>query len=252
MEPKPAHLGPAYAAQFQDQAIAAAYPARPPYPDEVFDILTGLIAGQADELCAVLDLGSGTGDIARPLARRLMQCKPPGRVDAVDQSQAMIARGRALSGGDAPNLNWILGAVEDAPLRPPYALVTAGESIHWMAWEMLFPRLRAVMAPSALLAIIERGELAAPWHAPMLELIIAYSTNQKFQPYDVLNELARRTLFTLIGQRRTAPVSVTQRITRYIEALHSRNGFSRDRMPPERATELDERLHATLAPYAQD
>ena len=35
MIPKPAHLGPDYAAQFQDAAVAGAYHTRPPYPDVV-------------------------------------------------------------------------------------------------------------------------------------------------------------------------------------------------------------------------
>lgn len=250
IEPKPAHLGPVYAAQFQDEAIADAYYARPSYPDEVFDILLELLAGATHPSRAVLDLGCGTGDIARPLAKRLAALAPPGRVDAVDQSRAMIAHGRAQPGGDAPNLTWITGAAEDAPLRPPYALVVAGESIHWMAWERIFPRLRAVLAPGAPLAIVERGELPAPWQARMLELIVAYSTNHEFQPYDLLHEITRRGLFTLAGQRRTRPLPVTQRVDEYIEALHSRNGFSRDRMPPERAAELDDQLRDLLAPYA--
>jgi len=250
MEPKPAHLGPAYAAQFQDEAVAAAYPARPPYPDEVFDILVELMVGAADAPRSVLDLGCGTGDIARPLARRLAALTPPGLVDAVDQSQAMIAHGSTQPGGDAPNLTWIFGAAEDAPVQPPYALVTAGESIHWMAWEQLFPRLRTVLAPTALLAVIERDELPTPWRAPMLDLIIAYATNREFQPYDLLHEITRRGLFTLVGQRRTHPVAVTQSVVAYIETLHSRNGFSRDRMAPALAAELDARLRALLAPYA--
>src|SRR5436309_15943530 len=107
MLPKPAHLGPAYAAQFGDAAVVAAYQHRPPYPDAVFDLLAGLIAGEPR---VVLDLGCGTGDVARPLAPRV------ARVDAVDIAPAMLAQGRALPGGDHPHLRWILGSAETAPL----------------------------------------------------------------------------------------------------------------------------------------
>ena len=41
---KPAHLGPAYAAQFQDAAVVAAYPYRPAVPDAVLSVLTGLVS----------------------------------------------------------------------------------------------------------------------------------------------------------------------------------------------------------------
>src|SRR3712207_9196681 len=57
--PKPKGLGPEYGAQFQDHSVADAYPTRPPYPPEVFQILFGLIEDQAPR---VLDLGCGTGD----------------------------------------------------------------------------------------------------------------------------------------------------------------------------------------------
>lgn len=85
MEPKPRHLQADYAAQFQDTSIVAAYHHRPPYPDEVFDILVGLLPATGR---AVLDAGCGTGDIARPLAPRVE------RLDAVDWSRPMIERGR--------------------------------------------------------------------------------------------------------------------------------------------------------------
>lgn len=108
-QPKPAHLGPVYAAQFQDAAIVAAYPVRPPYPSAVFDVLTSLMV----EPRIALDAGCGTGDIARRLAPLAQQ------VDAVDISARMIAAGRQLVGGDAPNLHWQVAALEDVTLVGP-------------------------------------------------------------------------------------------------------------------------------------
>ena len=40
MKPKPKHLGPEYGAQFQDSAVAAVYRKRPPYPLELFDLIS--------------------------------------------------------------------------------------------------------------------------------------------------------------------------------------------------------------------
>src|SRR5215217_4625956 len=98
MLPKPKHLGPEYGAQFQDQSVAVAYPRRPPYPAAIFDALAGLLPIASR---AVLDVGCGTGDVARRLAPLVE------RVDAVDVSAAMIAQGRRQPGGDVPNLRWI-------------------------------------------------------------------------------------------------------------------------------------------------
>ena len=84
MLPKPEHLGPAYAAQFQDQSVVAAYRFRPPYPDEVFRILADLIT---DEPRVVLDAGCGDGAIARHLVEQVE------RIDAIDLSRVMIEQG---------------------------------------------------------------------------------------------------------------------------------------------------------------
>lgn len=93
--PKPKHLGPEYADQFKDRSVADAYVNYPPYPAEVFEVLDSLIRGTPR---IVLDIGCGTGDVARPLAPLVE------RVDAVDQSAAMIEIGRSREGGDRPNI----------------------------------------------------------------------------------------------------------------------------------------------------
>ena len=108
------------AAAFGHPGVARAYRHRPPYPDEVFDVLQSLIS---DRPRTVLDIGAGEGALARPLARRA------DHVDALDISAAMVAEGRERPGGRVPNLRWIVGAAETAPLDGPYALVTAGASL---------------------------------------------------------------------------------------------------------------------------
>jgi hypothetical protein len=50
MIPKPKHLGMEYAEQFKDSNIAEAYRYRPPYPAEVFSILTDLISQELHPL----------------------------------------------------------------------------------------------------------------------------------------------------------------------------------------------------------
>jgi len=118
---------------------AALYAYRAPYPRGVFDILERLTV----EPRVVLDAGAGTGALARNF--------PPAftRIDAVDPSAAMIARGRALPGGDEPRIRWILGRAEDAPLSPPYGLITVGASLHWMRPDEVLPRFRDALAPGA-------------------------------------------------------------------------------------------------------
>lgn len=243
MRPKPPHLGAAYGAQFQDQTIADAYVHRPPYPDGTFDILMGLLPPGDG---TALDLGCGTGDVARPLARRV------ARLDAVDPSAAMIARGKALPGGDAPNLRWIVGTAEDAPLSPPYALVTAAESMHWMDWPVLFPRLHGLLAPGAVLAILGRDELPPPWAEALGPLITQYSTNREYRPYNLIEELTSRGLFEVAGHAQTQPRPFQQTTAGYVESFHSRNGFSRERMTPDNTAAFDDALTRLVGAYSED
>jgi trans-aconitate methyltransferase len=124
------------AAVFAHPGVADAYQHRPPYPDEVFGLLEQLISERPR---TALDVGAGEGAIARPLAARI------DHVDALDVSAAMVAAGRSRPGGGRPNLRWIVGAAETAPLNGPYALVIAGASLHWMPWQPTLTRLRQAM-----------------------------------------------------------------------------------------------------------
>jgi SAM-dependent methyltransferase len=241
--PKPAHLGPEFGAQFSDTSVAAAYHHRPPYPDAVFPLLARLIR---DTPRVVLDAGCGTGDIARHLAPLV------DRVDAVDISAPMIAVGRTLPGGDDPRLHWMLGSMEDADLAGPYGLITAGESLHWMEWTVVLPRFRRLLTEGGVLAIVSRQGSWVPWGDALQETITRFSTNRLFQPYDLVTELEQRHLFAPLGQESTEPVLVQQAVDSYIESIHSRNGFSRDRMTEAAASEFDQQVASLLAPHATD
>ncbi len=209
MRPKPAHLAPEYGAQFQDGSVAAAYPSRPPYPAATFVALANLI-GEGPRI--VLDVGCGTGDIARRLAPLM------GRVEAIDASAAMLERGCGQQGGDAPNLAWVHASVEDAPLRPPYGLITAGESLHWLDWEIVFLRFAEALSPGGALAIIGReGGWSPAFTARLQPIIDRYSTNRDFRPYNLTDELTTRGLFELMGTQRIAAETWHPTIAEYIE-----------------------------------
>jgi SAM-dependent methyltransferase len=237
---KPKHLGPDYAAQFKDQSIVDAYQYRPPYPQEVFLILAGLVK---ETPRVVLDVGCGTGYIARHLVNYV------DRVDAVDFSQAMIETGKKLPGGDHPHLNWIHGAVEEVPFMPPYGLVTAAQSLHWMEWAVVLPRFRQLLLPGGYLALIFKDIMPPPWDIAIREIIGRYSTNKEYQPYDLLAELQSRGLFVKQGEKRTAPVWFRQSVDAYVESWHSRNGLSRDRMEPAAAAAFDEEVRSLITPF---
>lgn len=239
MQPKPKHLDAAYGDQFADQSVVDAYGLRPPYPDGVIDRLASL-AGPSGK---VLDIGCGTGEIIRRLAGRV------GPIDAVDPSASMLARAQSLPGGDHPDLNWIHGYAEDAPIRPPYDLVYAAAALHWMDWAVVLPRVRDALTADGVLAIVGDAYLPVPWAAEAQPVIDRYSTNRDYRPYNLQSELEQRGLFRETGRSRTYPVPFDQPIDDYVNSYHARNGFSRDRMAPEMAEAFDRELTAVVSSH---
>ncbi len=129
-------------ASFENREVVDLYPFRPPYPEAVFDKLRE-VAPRHD---AVLDIGCGPGKVSRPLAQSFAQ------VVAVDPSQHMIALGQNLPNGRAPNLLWVQGFAEDAPLDGwRFDLTVAAASIHWMDHDRLFPDCWRTQHPATCL-----------------------------------------------------------------------------------------------------
>jgi hypothetical protein len=108
-----------------------------------------------------------------------------------------------------------------------------------MDWPVALPRLRDALVPGGYLAIVGRGAPPPPWAGELQRLIDRYSTNRDYQPYDLVEELEARGLFRKAGEHHTAPVPFRQSLDDYVESIHSRNGFSRDRMTPRAAAEFD-------------
>lgn len=240
---KPKFLGPEYAMAFLEQGVADAYQFRRSYPRETFTILAELIG---NEPRIVLDIGCGTGDIARHLVEKA------DHIDAVDFSWAMIERGKTLPGGDHPKINWILGRVEDLSLHPPYGLITAGQSIHWMDWNIVLPRFATLLSPDGYLALVDLDERHDSWDADIVSLIRRYSTNQDFEAFDMLAAWERHGLWQRFGEQKIAPVPFRQTVEDYIASFHAHSSLSHARMGQERAAAFDAELRELVAPFAQD
>ncbi|MCI0577434.1 MAG: class I SAM-dependent methyltransferase [Chloroflexi bacterium] len=236
MEPKPIFWQPDHASAFEEQSVVAAYRFRPPYPAATFPLLAEL----ATQRRRLLDVGCGTGFLARPLAAIFEQ------VDAIDISPAMIREAKRLPNGDAPNLSWITGRVEDIPLQPPYDMITAGDSLHWLAWETALPRFADLLTADGYLVVLTIRSLPTPWDGRLLPIVQRYSTNQAYRPVELIDELVKRQLFDLYGLAQTLPEPFTQSVGDYVESFHGRASFSRERMPAAAAKEFDNAIQVLL------
>jgi SAM-dependent methyltransferase len=240
MKAKPGHLGEVYGRQFCDESVAGAYYARPAYPEELFDVLEGLMDRRP---WRVLELGCGSGDLTIELGRRV------DHLDGVDFSAAMLDKARARPGAERGNIHWHLIAAESFEAEISYNLVVAGESLHWMDWEWLFPKIDAFLAEDGLLVIANRAVVGQPWAEEVRRIIPRYSTNLEYEAYDLIAELDERGLFCEIGRMTTAAVPFEQSLDDYVESFHSSNGLSRERMEPAAAEAFDESVRRIAGPY---
>jgi SAM-dependent methyltransferase len=236
MEPKPPGWDVRYANVFQEPDVVASYPNRPPYPQETIDELARLAGGGA-----VLDAGCGTGELARRLAPLV------GRVDAVDISAPMLELARTLPGGE--RVNWVNGGIETANLTPPYALVVAGDSVHWFDWNVALPRIFE-LAPR--FAVVSRD-----WFkdnddvvARLRPVWAKHSWNKAFRPLDPVAELERRGLLRVVA-RDSSRTALWQPTQDEVVALHfSQSGFARERLDDPESFERDLREALGPGPYA--
>ena len=242
MSGRPEIWGPDHAAAFDDADVARRYSSRPPYAPAAIEHVLGLLDPSAR---VVLDLGAGTGNIARAVAPHV------DRVDAIERSAFMVSEGRRSAGGAPANLRWIVSAAETAPLAGPYGMATAGASLHWMDWDVVLPRVAAALTESAVLAIIDVGDPLQRRPGPVLDAIVRHSVyGGTWRGVDLIAELAERGRFTKIGEA-SFNGTFRQSIDDLIDGLHATSALAIWRIGPESARAFDDEIRRT-APRDRD
>lgn len=126
-------------------ALAQAYLKRPGYAELAIDSLCRLVAPQPLDVC---DIGAGTGQLTRLLARR------GHRVIAVEPNPAMRSLGRTHT-ADLPTVQWI-DAVAEANRQGDghFDLVTFGSSFNVCDRSLALAETARVLRPRGWLALI--------------------------------------------------------------------------------------------------
>ena len=173
----------------------------------------------------------------------------------------MLRVARSSPAAASRKIRWIHDAIEDAPLDPPYGLIVAASSIHWMALDRTLPRFADALAEGAMLAVLDGdAPVDAPWEREEIAFMIDFIAAQEgLRPTwwkTVRERFAEPVLvhptFEQLGHRITAPVSFSQSIADYLRCQHSRATWSEDQLGAKASEEFDAAMTAILNRYARD
>ncbi|MFB8085962.1 class I SAM-dependent methyltransferase [Streptomyces sp. NPDC055992] len=150
---------------------------RPGLPDAVVHLLAGTLRGVRRP--ALLDLGTGTGQVPAALVPVLPQL---ARLDLVDADRDMLHQAelalRPLLADRAAAFHPVRAEEFTAPEEGYRAhLVTCARAFHWMNRPAVLAMADRVTTPGATLAVMGDGSLwthPAPWTVALRELIQSY------------------------------------------------------------------------------
>lgn len=235
---------------FEDAGVAECYKFRPPYVPDLSQLLSE-ISGNHE---IALDIGSGPGELAIPLADNFT------RVTTIDRSASMLEAGIRSDAKRHPNINWIRGDAEYFDMESMYDLVTAGNSIHWMEHAVLFPKLAE---GSELVAIVSGDsparlpcgsndwvEFVSKW-LEKLENIDPV----RWRRYDHSGfscEGERHEHWMDIKGKKVFPYLFRQSVDHFIEGQHSQASWSRAAMGNRLSSEFDLELRELISPHQKN
>jgi SAM-dependent methyltransferase len=144
------------------------------FPRAFFDRLAAFGVGQDGQ--RLLDVGTGTGALARVFASR--KCVVTG----VDRSAALMEEARRLDAAAGVNVRYVTGVAEDTGFPTgSFEVVTAGQCWHWFDRPRAAREARRVLVPKGTLVIAHFDWLALAGNVADLteKLIEVHNPNWK-------------------------------------------------------------------------
>ncbi len=229
---------------FQSEEVVDLYLYRPPYPQQIYD----LIVSHSPSRGRILDLGCGHGKIARPMSKHFSS------VMAIDPSAKMIALGKSLELGAATNLEWVESYAETAPLTGRYDTVVAALSIHWMNHDVLFPKLSKHLKTRHLFSVIEGdGAHKPPWESDWQTFLSKWVPKLTGKPLHTNKDRSFWENYLdyvdVNGVYEVVSDPFHQSIEDFILCQHSRDTFTISKLGSDLES-FDDELRELLSPFA--
>ncbi|MET8127491.1 class I SAM-dependent methyltransferase [Streptomyces sp. NPDC005231] len=229
----------------------AAY--RPGIPEEAVELLAQRVAGK--EHRALLDLGSGTGQVPLALAGKMTE------IDVVEQDPGMLGEAdKALAGLQVTVRLHNASAEEFAPPASYRAdLVTVCRAFHWMDQDVVLSRLEGMTAQDATVAVMGDGSLwtaRTEWTDALRALIQEYlgqerraGVGKKYAAHDrPYSEILSESAFGQVEEH-TIAVEREWSTKSVIGYLYS-TSFAARPLFGERVDDFERRAHALLDGHA--
>lgn len=147
------------------------------FPRELFARLAGLGIGLPGQ--RVVDLGTGTGSLARGFAQRGCQ------VIGIDRAKQLLEQARALDRDPGVSVEYRVARAEDTGLAERSVdVVAAGQAWHWFERDRAAPEARRVLIDGGHLVICHLDWVTLPGNLAQLseDLILAYNPDWACAP----------------------------------------------------------------------
>jgi len=158
---------------------------RPGWPDSFYDRISQLLPSKTFRGLSVLDIGTGPGVVAFPLAERGAEVVG---VD-VSENQVLAARRGAAERGLVDKLRFEIATAENTNQKTAsFDVVTAGQCWHWFHQTLAMKEIKRVLKPEGILVVChydylpKRSRVAAETE----KLILKYNSTWKFAGGDGL------------------------------------------------------------------
>jgi len=162
----------------------------------------------------IYDLGCGTGNITRLIARRW----PNAAIAGVDDSAEMLAQ----AAKEPSAISWVRQSLATWTAAQPADLIYSNAAFHWLPkHEALFPALVRNVAPGGVLAIQMPRNFLAPSHTAIAETVHAGSWRAKLEPLLTPPPVAEPSFYYSVLQPHAASLDIWE--TEYLQVLEGKD-----------------------------